>query len=93
MKGGVYYINVSRGAVAKEDALLAALTSGHVAAAGLDVFCHGAAASDHPLWSMPQVIVSPHYCGETVNTSSRPCERFARNLRAWLAGQTFGRSR
>jgi len=45
--------------VAQEDALLAALTSGHVAAAGLDVFATEPLPPDHPLWSMPQVIVSP----------------------------------
>jgi phosphoglycerate dehydrogenase-like enzyme len=36
---------------------------------------------------MPQVVISPHYSGETVNTSSLPAERFARNLRAWLSGE------
>ncbi|MCI0456381.1 MAG: D-2-hydroxyacid dehydrogenase [Gemmataceae bacterium] len=87
MKPGVIYINVSRGAVAQEPALLAALHSGQVAAAGLDVYATEPLLPDHPLWEMPQVIVSPHYCGETINLSSRPAERLARNLRAWLAGQ------
>ena len=87
MKRGVFYINVSRGAVAQEPALLAALRSGHVAGAGLDVFAVEPVAQDHPFWSMPQVIVSPHYCGETINQSALPSERFARNLRSWLAGR------
>jgi phosphoglycerate dehydrogenase-like enzyme len=86
MKPGVVYINVSRGAVAQEPALLAALRSGHVAAAGLDVYTTEPLQPDHPLWDMPQVILCPHYCGETINLSARPAERFARNLRAWLAG-------
>jgi phosphoglycerate dehydrogenase-like enzyme len=87
MKRGVIYINVSRGAVAQEQALLSALQAGHVAAAGLDVFAVEPLAPDHPLWTMPQVLVSPHYSGETVNQSSLPAERFTRNLRSWLAGR------
>lgn len=80
MKRGVYYINVSRGPIAQEAALLSALRSGHVAAAGLDVFAVEPLPTDHPFWSMPQVIVSPHYSGETVNNSAQPSERFLRNL-------------
>jgi phosphoglycerate dehydrogenase-like enzyme len=87
MKRGVVYVNVSRGGVAREDALLEALRSGHVAAAGLDVFAVEPLPPDHPFWTMPQVIVSPHYSGETVNNSSLPAERFARNLRAWIDGR------
>jgi phosphoglycerate dehydrogenase-like enzyme len=87
MKRGAVYINVSRGGVAQEPALLAALQAGQVVAAGLDVFAVEPLAPDHPLWSLPQVIVSPHYSGETINYSSRPAERFARNLRAWSEGR------
>ena len=87
MKRGVVYINVSRGAVAQEPALLAALQSGQVSAAGLDVFSTEPLPPEHPLWSMPQVIVSPHYCGDTVNDSAQPAQRFARNLHAWLSNQ------
>lgn len=89
MKRGVLYINVSRGAVAEETALLTALESGHVAAAGLDVFAAEPLAPEHPFWAMPQVVVSPHYCGETVNQSAQPAERFARNLRNGLSGRTL----
>jgi phosphoglycerate dehydrogenase-like enzyme len=56
-----------------------------VAAAGLDVFAVEPLAAGHPLWAMPNVIVSPHYSGETVNRYASPSERFARNLEAWLA--------
>ena len=87
MKRGVRYINVSRGPVAQEQALLAALQSGHVAAAAMDVFAVEPLPQDHPFWAMPNVVISPHYSGETVNNSSLPAERFARNLRAWLAGR------
>jgi phosphoglycerate dehydrogenase-like enzyme len=86
MKPGAVYINVSRGPVAQEAALLEALRSGQVSAAALDVFAEEPLPQEHPFWTMPQVVVSPHFSGETINTSSRPAERFARNLRAWLAG-------
>jgi phosphoglycerate dehydrogenase-like enzyme len=89
MKRGVIYVNISRGGVAQEAALLDALQSGQVSAAGLDVFATEPLADDHPLWSLPQVVVSPHYSGETVNQSALPAERFARNLRRWPAIQTL----
>jgi phosphoglycerate dehydrogenase-like enzyme len=87
LKRGCLYVNVSRGAVARESALLDALRSGQIAAAGLDVFATEPLPPDHPLWTMPQVVITPHVSGEVVNTSSRPAERFGRNLRAWLNGQ------
>jgi phosphoglycerate dehydrogenase-like enzyme len=86
MKRGVFYVNVSRGAVAEEQALLDALRSGQVAGAALDAFAVEPLPEDHPFWGMPQVIISPHYSGETVNTSALPAERFMRNLRAWQTG-------
>jgi phosphoglycerate dehydrogenase-like enzyme len=89
MKRGVIYVNVSRGPVAQEKALVAALESGHVAAAGLDVYATEPLPADHPLWGLPQVILSPHYSGETINTGKLPSERFARNLRAWGADQAL----
>ncbi len=87
MKAGAFYVNVSRGGVAQEAALLEALRSGRLAGAGLDVFTVEPLPADHLFWAMPQVVVSPHYSGETVNNSALPVERFARNLRAWLAGR------
>ena len=87
MKAGSIFINVSRGAVAQEKALRDALNSGHLAAAGLDVFAVEPLPADHPFWAMPQVLVSPHFSGERVNQSSLPAERFVRNLASWLAGK------
>ena len=83
MKPGVIYINVSRGPIAREDALLDALKRGHVAAAGLDVFSTEPLPTEHPFWTMPQVALCPHVAGEVINQSDRPAERFARNLAAW----------
>lgn len=83
MKRGAFFINISRGKVTDEDALLKALQSGHLAGAGLDVFAAEPLPEDHPFWTMPQVVISPHYSGDSVNNSTLPLERFMRNLRAW----------
>jgi phosphoglycerate dehydrogenase-like enzyme len=83
LRPGAIYINVSRGAIAQEAALLEALRSGTLRGAGLDVFATEPLPAGHPFWSMPQVLVSPHYSGETVNQSAQPAARFERNLAAW----------
>ena len=85
IKKGAIFINVSRGPVADEAALLDALRTGQVAAAGLDVFAVEPLLADHPFWTMPQVVITPHCSGETVNRSDHPGRRFSRNLAAWLA--------
>jgi phosphoglycerate dehydrogenase-like enzyme len=87
MKQGAFYVNVSRGPVAQEEALVEALRSGRFAGAGLDVFAVEPLPPDHPLWTLPNVVISPHYSGETVNNSALPAQRFTRNLRNWLAGR------
>lgn len=86
MKRGAWFVNVSRGKIVDEAALLDALESGHLAGAALDVFHQEPLPPNHPLWEMPNVIVTPHYCGDTVNHSRLPLERFIRNLSAWQSG-------
>jgi phosphoglycerate dehydrogenase-like enzyme len=87
MKPGVIFVNVSRGGIVSEDALLEGLRSGRVASAGLEVFATEPLPPGHPLWALPQVVVIPHVAGEVVNQSTRPAERFSRNLAAWQAGR------
>ena len=82
-------VNVSRGPIVQEQALIEVLRSGHLGGAGLDVFTTEPLALDNPLWSMPNVVVSPHYSGETVNNSSLPAQRFLRNLRAYQEGKNL----
>jgi phosphoglycerate dehydrogenase-like enzyme len=87
LKPGAIYANVSRGPIAQEAELIQALRSGRLAGAGLDVFAIEPLPAEHPFWTLPNIIVSPHYSGETVNNSSLPIRRFARNLRNYLAGR------
>lgn len=83
---GAILVNVSRGPVVQEKALIDVLRNGPLGGAGLDVFAVEPLAADHPFWTMPNVLVSPHFSGETVNTGPLPAQRFLRNLRAFLDG-------
>ena len=65
MKPGAMLINVARGAVVDEPALIAALQSGHLASAGIDVTVEEPLAASSPLWTMPNVVITPHTGGET----------------------------
>ena len=89
LKPGGVLVNVSRGPIVQEAALVEALQSGHLGGAGLDVFAVEPLQAEHPLWALPNVVVSPHYSGETVNLSDQPAQRFARNLRSWTQGAPF----
>jgi len=86
LKRGAILVNVSRGPIVQEDALIEVLRSGHLGGAALDVFAVEPLPREHPFWTLPNVLVSPHFSGETVNNSSLPVKRFVRNLRAFLEG-------
>jgi phosphoglycerate dehydrogenase-like enzyme len=86
MKRGVVLINVSRGKVVDTDALVAALDSGQVAAAGLDVTDPEPLPKGHPLWSR-NVIVTPHSAGQSPGGGRRRNEVFRENLRRIAAGE------
>ena len=70
MRDGVVYLNTARAKIHDTDALVAALASGKVAAAGLDHFEGEHLATDHPLTTFPQVVLTPHIGGATYNTES-----------------------
>jgi len=80
-------INISRGAVVDELALISALQSGHLRGASLDVYSHEPLPSDSPLWSMPRVIVSPHSASNGVNENRRLVELFCENLKRFVEGR------
>jgi phosphoglycerate dehydrogenase-like enzyme len=81
---GAHLINVSRGEVVDELALIAALQSGHLAGAYLDVFALEPLPAASPLWEMPQVIVTPHCAGFSDGNAQRVTQMFLDQLRRML---------
>ena len=68
------------------DALIAALNEGILDGAALDVFPEEPLAEEHPLWDIPNVIISPHISGVTQFYDERAVQMFAENLRLYLNG-------
>ncbi|SCC10953.1 Phosphoglycerate dehydrogenase [Pseudarthrobacter enclensis] len=86
MKPGTTFVNVGRGTVVDEDALLEALDNGQVGYACLDVFAVEPLPQDSPLWSHPKVMVSPHTSALSAAENRLITERFCSNLRIFLDG-------
>ncbi|MEO8479756.1 MAG: NAD(P)-dependent oxidoreductase, partial [Gemmatimonadota bacterium] len=86
---GSVVINIGRGALIDEPALIDALTSGHLGGAGLDVFEEEPLPSTSPLWQMPNVIVSPHSAGTSDRENARLLDLFVDNLGRWQRGETL----
>lgn len=86
MPRGSYLYNIGRGAVVDEDALIAALESGHLAGAGLDVFEEEPLPEGHPLWSMENVLITPHIGADTPWDNDVAAEIFMDNLERFVQG-------
>jgi phosphoglycerate dehydrogenase-like enzyme len=84
---GAFVINVARGELVDEGALLAALDRGHVAGAALDVFDHEPPARDHPFWRHPRVLMSPHVSAVSDRFWARETELLVENIRRFRAGR------
>jgi phosphoglycerate dehydrogenase-like enzyme len=79
--------NVGRGDTVDEPALVEALRTGGIAGAALDVFHEEPLPPDHPFWAMPNVIVSPHVCGDFEDWEMDVVRIFVANARRWVAGE------
>jgi phosphoglycerate dehydrogenase-like enzyme len=89
MKRGSYFINVGRGKTTRLDDLVAALRSGEIAGAGLDVFEDEPLPADHPLWTLPNVLLTPHTGWHGPYLDERRFDVLLANCRALLASGTF----
>lgn len=87
VKPGVTVVNVGRGTVIDEAALIDALRDGRVGFAALDVFATEPLPAGSPLWDEPNVLVSPHTAALDVREEERIAELFCANLRAFLDGR------
>lgn len=83
------FINVGRGDTVDTDALVTALRDGQIGGAGLDVFDEEPLPAGHPLWSMANVIITPHMSGDTDGWRMRLAEQFHALFEQYLAGEQF----
>ncbi len=89
MKSTAIFLNAGRGKTVDEAALIEALRSGRLAGAGLDVFADEPLPGDSPLWTMEQVIVTPHIAGLSPRYDERLLDIFCENLRRYVRGETL----
>jgi phosphoglycerate dehydrogenase-like enzyme len=88
MKPSAYVINIARGGLVDEDALVEALTTGRIAGAGLDVTVTEPLPVGHPLWSLPNVLLTPHIAGAGSDGIGESIASVVTgNLRRWIAGE------
>lgn len=87
MKKNAYLVNIARGRIIDEQALIRALKEKWIAGAGLDVSETEPLPSHSPLYSLPNVILTPHVAGVSVHYERRLAELFAENLRHYRAGE------
>ena len=87
MKPKAFLINVARGEVVDERALVQALREGWIAGAGLDVFTNEPLEAESPLWDMHNVVTTSHRAGRTVRLEERQARMFEDNLERFLSGR------
>ena len=86
---GAYVVNVARGEVIDQAALVDALRRGRLGGAALDVFVEEPLPADSEVWDLPNTIVTPHSSGMTNQLPGRATDRFLENLRRYLAGEAL----
>ncbi|WP_369222955.1 D-2-hydroxyacid dehydrogenase [Streptomyces sp. R39] len=89
MQPSACFINVGRGGLVDEEALVRALTRRWIAAAALDVLATEPLPADSPLWSVPGLIVSPHMSGDTVGWRDELGSQFVELYERWAAGRSL----
>jgi phosphoglycerate dehydrogenase-like enzyme len=89
MRPGAVFYNVGRGSTVDQQALAAALTSGRLRAAYLDVTDPEPLPADHPLWSIPTCVITPHTAGGHADEQQRLVLHFLANLRRFVGGEAL----
>ena len=84
LKQGALFVNIARGQVIDENALIRSLQSRRIAFAGLDVFTVEPLPQDSPLWDMPNVLISPHSSSTSTSENRKIADIFCHNLRCYL---------
>ena len=87
MRPGSFLINVGRGGIVDEDAVLDALRSGQIGGAAFDVFAEEPLPEDHPFWEEPNMIITPHISGNTTDYDAKAAAVFEENLRRFVEGE------
>jgi phosphoglycerate dehydrogenase-like enzyme len=90
MKPTSYFINLARGGIVDEEALMTALETGQIAGAALDVFQHEPLPADHPLWTTKNVIITPHLGGFCDVYAERALPAIEHNMTCFLRGDYDG---
>jgi phosphoglycerate dehydrogenase-like enzyme len=89
LKPSAYLVNIARGPIIDEEALIEALRQGWIAGAGLDVFEQEPLPADSPLWTMENVLISRLVAGFTPRYDERATALFAENLTRYLSGESL----
>ena len=87
LKPGAVFVNIGRGAIVDEQALLRGLREGRIAFAALDVFREEPLPADSPFWDMPNVLINPHSASTVATENAKLTELFVQNLGHYLAGE------
>jgi phosphoglycerate dehydrogenase-like enzyme len=87
MKTTAWIVNIARGAIVDEDALVDALREGRLGGAGLDAFSTEPLPADHPLWALENVMISPHSSNSSPRVRERTLALFVENLRRFKASE------
>lgn len=86
---GAFVVNIGRGGLVDETALVSALQAGRLGGAGLDVFAEEPLPPHSPLWTAPHLMITPHIAGDFPGYMDRIIPLFCENLRRYLGGQSL----
>ena len=89
MKPGACLINTGRGHIVEENALVAAIESGRLGAAVLDVFATEPLPPESPLWTLENVVITPHTAGDMIDWEDDVTNLFCNNLERWIKGEAL----